>query len=1224
MPACVVVGFLGLLALLLCAPVKVARADSRPNVLLIVTDDQRLDGTMAVMPKTREWFKTGGEVTSGDPFAGGTEYTDSVSTTPLCCPSRTSIFTGQYPHTHGTRQNDSGVNFDANWPGRSLQAYLKGAGYRTGIVGEYFPAWPGFDSAAPPPFWDDWSLTANSGYSGVEVNENGMRKWVWRYESDYLGDRADQFLDSAADQPGDPPWLLYVAPRAPHGPHRPAPKYEDAAVPALNDANPAYFEKDRRDKPRWVATARNDSDTFKRQWKAYLRTLPSVDDMVDRVMRKLHGFDDGAEERNTIAIFTSDNGYMFGEHGLDIKEKPYLESIQVPFYLRWPDGNVLRDYRDDLHMVGNVDIAPTLLDAINRSQPGDADIAPVEPMEGVPLLNPFQIVRSRMLTEHCGVGPGISADGRDFAPGAPLSWAAIHTHAFHYIEHYKTGGDSTEGCLTGPRKTDFSNIRYREYYDLVNDHEETRNLLADDDPDNDPPVDALQTELQKDRTCAGAACVPRVTRPLEVPVDVQITSGPDDVSGDRSPTFKFTSDRPALGTQCRWARRTELADAPWTNCQSPFTITSGIAAAHDYGFSVRQIGELNTDSDDYFWTSEQAPDTAITDQPAKLASTTSATFQFTATPNGSSFRCSIDGQPETACDSGTIDYDGLAEGPHVFEVYAIASFGTEAMSADYHWSIDSIAPDTQPIQPVATASPHSSSVSFAITCAPSAGPPVPPCSDGSDARDVQFECRLYEGTALAPSPPPFEACGEPGANLGLGANREVEKTYMGLAHDTTYTFEARTIDPSGNAGPVRSLEWTTSSSQSFATAPDASWPEITAGYQVKAIVPDGSGGFYVGGDFTRAGTASQDFARTDLLHVTGSGTVDPNWDPTTDTGAVNAMVLNQGVLYVGGSFTQIDGSDRPRLAAIDASTGALIDWAPAIDDGEVRALALGPPEHVGDPVETLYAGGTFRTIAGVSHRKVAQIGLTTGTTTADPWDPAYLTGNVNAVVANQRYVYVGGEMVASVGGDVRSPTLREIERTPDAHATDWVPDPRMAKGTAGIVYSLQLKPGTLGGLDTMYVGGTFDRIGVPLNPSDPQPTRLRAAEVNLADNGSVTGWDPALTRSDGRIGSVRDFVPLYCTDDGENPHASPACTTIMAGPFESVGGASRPWLAETDRQTGVANDWSPAPDAVALTATCWPLVQRCDIAGNRILAVGGQFTTIGDVPRQALAFFRAP
>jgi hypothetical protein len=147
---------------------------------------------------------------------------------------------------------------------------------------------------------------------------------------------------------------------------------------------------------------------------------------------------------------------------------------------------------------------------------------------------------------------------------------------------------------------------------------------------------------------------------------------------------------------------------------------------------------------------------------------------------------------------------------------------------------------------------------------------------------------------------------------------------------------------------------------------------------------------------------------------------------------------------------------------------------------------------------------------------------------------------------------------------------------------------------------------------------------VPASPSDPQPARSRAAEVHLADTGSVTGWNPAASLSTNGMGSVRDFVPFFCTAEGENPNDDPTCSTIVAGAFDSAGGAPRSGLAETDRATGAARDWSPAPLGAVMAAACAPIGNRCDIAADRVLAVGGQFTAIGGIPRGRLAFFRAP
>ena len=125
-------------------------AASRPNVLIFLTDDQR-SGTMAVMPSTLQRF---GEE--------GTTYAHAFATTPLCCPSRASIFSGRYAHNHTVQSNQHGAeqDFDQN---ATMQAYLQGAGYRTGIFGKYFNAW---DLSEDPAFFDRWAIESPNGYTG--------------------------------------------------------------------------------------------------------------------------------------------------------------------------------------------------------------------------------------------------------------------------------------------------------------------------------------------------------------------------------------------------------------------------------------------------------------------------------------------------------------------------------------------------------------------------------------------------------------------------------------------------------------------------------------------------------------------------------------------------------------------------------------------------------------------------------------------------------------------------------------------------------------------------------------------------------------------------------------------------------------------------------------------------------------------------------------------------
>src|SRR6185503_16393438 len=210
------------------------RSSARPNVLVFIMDDQRLAGTMGVLPRTEAWFQ-----------AGGTCFPNGFTTTPLCAPSRASLLTGRYAHNHGIQQNQVVKGSASRGPARffeqiqsSLPAHLQRAGYRTGVLGRYFALIDRFDPDLVPhplPGWDEYALIRDIPYAGFDVNENGFRTWVARYSSDYLADQAERFLERTEED--DRPWFLYIAPATPHAPYAPAPRHADAAVPPLDRGN---------------------------------------------------------------------------------------------------------------------------------------------------------------------------------------------------------------------------------------------------------------------------------------------------------------------------------------------------------------------------------------------------------------------------------------------------------------------------------------------------------------------------------------------------------------------------------------------------------------------------------------------------------------------------------------------------------------------------------------------------------------------------------------------------------------------------------------------------------------------------------------------------------------------------------------------------------------------------------------------------------------------------
>jgi arylsulfatase A-like enzyme len=169
-----------------------------------------------------------------------------------------------------------------------------------------------------------------------------------------------------------------------------------------------------------------------------------------------------------IAFFLSDNGFMWGEHGLTRKGHPYTHSIKMPLLLRWP-GHVAPGSRDG-RFAANIDLAPTILDA--------AGITPLAPMDGKSLLQAWS--RRYLFTE-------MFRPGDDKAAG----WASVRTKRMQYVEYYD---DSR------------TRVVFREYYRLDWDPWQLTNLLRDGNPANNPDTARLHRLLRIYRACGGSAC----------------------------------------------------------------------------------------------------------------------------------------------------------------------------------------------------------------------------------------------------------------------------------------------------------------------------------------------------------------------------------------------------------------------------------------------------------------------------------------------------------------------------------------------------------------------------------------------------------------------------------------------------------------------------------------------------------------------------------------------
>jgi N-acetylglucosamine-6-sulfatase len=325
----------------------------RPNIVLIVADDMRFD-LMAGMHHT---------------WRLGTRFSNAHNSNPVCGPSRASILTGRRSHTTriwGNRPPAGGYPlFDDR---DTLPARLGEVGYTSGHFGKYMNGYNDRDASHVPPGWNRWwAITARGEeYYGYNVSDDGALRHYGREPSDYLTDVIDE-LTCAFVSTAPEPFFAYITPVAPHRDSVPSPRHANALQGEPYDP-PSLNEEDVTDKPAWVRRRKKlTRDKLQEQRRLRLqmrRCLLSVDDLVEDVMTTLSTRGILA---NTIVIFCSDNGFLFGEHRITGKEVPYREATRMPLAIRWPSA-ISRPNTDAL--VSNVDLAPTLLEAAGADASG--------------------------------------------------------------------------------------------------------------------------------------------------------------------------------------------------------------------------------------------------------------------------------------------------------------------------------------------------------------------------------------------------------------------------------------------------------------------------------------------------------------------------------------------------------------------------------------------------------------------------------------------------------------------------------------------------------------------------------------------------------------------------------------------------------------------------------------------------------------------------------------
>jgi N-acetylglucosamine-6-sulfatase len=394
---------------------------SHPNIVLILTDDQRWDTLKdKYMPTVKSQL-----------MAKGATFENAFVVNSLCCPSRVTILTGTYSHTNGVWTNISpyggfpGFKHD----GSTVATWLNREGYETSLIGKYLNRYEASqkDGSYIPPGWDNWVVftteTGDADYYDYKLTVNGTIERhpgfaAADYSTDVLAQHADDFIRAT---PSDRPVFLYFAPSAPHEPATPAPRHQQL-YKGIRPWRPAsYNERSIGDKPKYLQSIhrfsqsrRNGIDHTRRRQLASLR---GVDDAVGQILTALS---DTGRLSNTLVIFASDNGYSWGEHRWVGKLVPYEESIRIPLVMRWDaeiDAGVT-----DARMALNLDLARTIANAAGVDAPG------AEGRNLISMLGDRSAPgRERFLIEHL----------RSKAP--PPSYCAVRTERYTYVQY--AGGE---------------------------------------------------------------------------------------------------------------------------------------------------------------------------------------------------------------------------------------------------------------------------------------------------------------------------------------------------------------------------------------------------------------------------------------------------------------------------------------------------------------------------------------------------------------------------------------------------------------------------------------------------------------------------------------------------------------------------------------------------------------------------------------------------------------
>ncbi|HKP89578.1 MAG TPA: sulfatase [Thermoleophilaceae bacterium] len=505
-----------------------AGEDGRPNILVVMTDDQAATD-VAKMPNVRRLL-----------VKKGATFTDAVDSFPLCCPSRATFITGQYAHNHGVVGNFYPYGwYGMEERGNTLPRWLQQSGYRTALIGKWLNGYGARDAHGEVPVgFDIWrGLLDVSAYdyfnfvmnrdgklktwgdakfakglvkfAKVEVTPNpeglqgvfdALRKqfgpapydyWGTHRTRDYSPDVTGKATENLvkAEKDSEDPFFIWWAPAAPHredvattlmgrpGPDpRPAPRYKQTSKSFRLPRPPSFNEADISDKASNLtdhASVLTDDQLEQLQldYEGRIGSLRAVDDHVKRLVDILERT---GQLDNTLILFLSDNGWLQGQHRIPgDKFLPFEESLRVPFIMRGPgvpEGKTIRAH------VTNIDFAPTLVDVAGARAGRKLDGVSLTRVLRNPGRAPNRIVE-------------IEAPRPLFEQNVPVNawdrpYKGVRTGRYTYVVYTESGDE--------------------ELYDRRTDPHQLRSLAAD--PAYAQVRARLAAKLAKLDSCAGAAC----------------------------------------------------------------------------------------------------------------------------------------------------------------------------------------------------------------------------------------------------------------------------------------------------------------------------------------------------------------------------------------------------------------------------------------------------------------------------------------------------------------------------------------------------------------------------------------------------------------------------------------------------------------------------------------------------------------------------------------------